>query len=321
MNISKSWKKYLPIVGIALFVYIVLKLNISEIAKEIAKANVYFIFLAIVLVIVMFFIQTLKWWYIARKQKIEVSYKQAWKINLMSGFYGMITPSRIGSIIRADYLKKYTPNIGKGISNFVLDKVLDICSLFLLAFVFSFIFRDKLASSFFVYSLTILLIILFLTWVFLNKNRARVILGFFYNRLVPNSMKERAKSTFNSFYEDIPKKRNLAVASIFNIINWVITYLITYCVGIAVGINLPFIYFLAILPITTVISMIPISVGGFGTREAAMITLFGLFGIEGTKVFSMSIIGVIITLVIPALIALVYILLNRRGDKNDKEIA
>ena len=123
-------KKYLPIIGIAIFLYILLKLNISDVLKEISNANINFLLIAIFFVFISFIIQTLKWFAIAKVQMINIPFIEAFKIDLISNFYGFITPSRIGGVIRAEYLRKYNNNnLGKGVSNFVLDKVLDLCSL------------------------------------------------------------------------------------------------------------------------------------------------------------------------------------------------
>ena len=85
----------------------------------------------------------------------------------------------------------------------------------------------------------------------------------------------------------------------------------TYFVGLSLGIDLPFIFYLAILPIGTLITLIPISINGLGTREATLISLFALFGIESAKVFSMSIVSLIIAGIIPAIIGIFLIFKKR----------
>lgn len=298
------WKKSLPLIGIALFVYILIKLDISKIIKEITNVNLFYLLISLIFVGLFLFTQTLKWFVIARKQKINVPFLEAFKINLISDFYGFITPSKIGGLIRAKYLKKYTENIGKGISNFTLDKLLDIISVFFIAIIFLFIFKKKfpgLPVEFFAIVLISLILIMF---IFLKKERSKSILMFFYNKMVPKKMKEKAKLTFNSFYEDLPKKRHFILFFIINLLSWINVYIIAFFVGKALGINLPFVYFLTILPIGTLVSLIPITINGLGTREATLISLFALFGVSAEKVFSMSILNIVISGIVPAIIAI-----------------
>lgn len=296
-----NWKKYIAIIGIFIFVYLLIKLDVIKIMKEISKANLFLLLISVFLVFMFLIIQTSKWFFIAKNQKISIPFKEAFKINLISNFYGFITPSKIGTIIRAKYLEKYGAEIGTGVCNFTLDKILDISSVLFIAIIFSFIFRGFFSISI-QYLIMVFLILIFLTLVFMKKERSKFLLGFIYRKIIPENIKAKARLTFNSFYENMPKKRYMILFFLLNIINWIFVYFISFLIGRSLGINLPFIYFLAILPLSTLVSLIPISIDGLGTKEATLIFLFSLFGIEATKVFSMSIIFLFVTGILPALI-------------------
>ena len=87
-----------------------------------------------------------------------------------------------------------------------------------------------------------------------------------------------------------------------------------FLVSVGVGIDIPIVYFFAIFPIGTIISLIPISINGLGTREAVLISLFGLFGVSAAKVFSMSIICLFITGILPAIPA-IWLVFKNNNDK------
>ena len=304
-NKPKTWKNFLPVIGILLFFYILFKINLVNVLEEIKKANIYFLLIALILLIIMLVIQTFKWHIIAVFQDIKVPFKESFKINLISNFYGLITPSKLGTIIRAEYLKKYTKNknIGKGLFNFTIDKILDSTSLIFIAILFSFVFKNKLnlpigffTGLFFVFVL--------LTLFFIKKERSKIVLRFFYRKFINKKIKDKTKTTFDSFYENIPKKRYFILFFLLNLVSWIFIYLIYYFIGLSLGIKINFLYYMAILPLGTLVSMIPISVGGLGTREAALISLFALFDVNGVKVFSMSVIDYFIVGILPSLTAL-----------------
>lgn len=301
-----NWKNLLPVIGIGLFVYLVLKLDVSKIFNEIANADIRFMLIALVLVFISFSTSTIKWFVIARQQKIDVPFFEAFKINMMSGFYGFLTPSRLGSIIRIEYLKKFNKNkFGKGISNYVLEKILDLGSLFLLVLISSFALKDILSITYFHYALFGIGFLVLLILIFMDENRSREILKFFYFKFIPKKIKDTAKDGFYSFYEDVPKKRHFIVFFFFNMLNWITLYSIFFFIALSVGINVPFIYFLLFMPIATFVGQIPITVNGLGTREAVMISLFGILEVEATKVFSMSLINLVINGIFPAIIGMV----------------
>ena len=294
-------KKYLPIIGIGLFIYILTKIGISQTIQEISHANLFFLLVAMLFVFVSLITGTLKWFIIARKQKIKIPFYQAFKINLIGVFYGFITPSKIGGIVRSEYLRKYNKNnsLGKGVSNYVLDKVLDLCSLGFLAAVFSFTFSLGSVNYFYFAILGLILLVSALL-MFRDEGRSKKVMRIFYG-FVPKKMKTKVKKGFYAFYKDMPEKKHFILFFLFNIVNWIVLYTITFFIGVSLGINISFFYFLAILPIATLVGQIPITISGLGTREATMISLFGLLGVGATKVFSMSMISLAMG-IIPAII-------------------
>jgi len=308
----KQVRKFLPIIGIGIFIYLLIKLDVTKVLREIENVNLYYLAIAIILVLIFFVTQTLKWFVIARKQKINVPFKEAFKINLVSNFYGFITPSKIGSIIRVDYLKD-RGDTGRGLSNFVIDKILDLSSLFILAIGFGFIFYEKIISSFYLYFIiAIFLLMITISFIFYKKDASKPFLRFVHRILIPKKMKEKSKELFDSFYKEMPSLGFLFPVFLLNLVNWIIDYAGMYFMALALGIDIGFIPFLAILPITTLVAQIPITINGFGTREITMISLFGLFGIAAVKIFSMSILNILITSVIPSIFAILFMFRRER---------
>ena len=310
-------KKFFPFIGIALFAYLLIKLDINEIFKQLLGASKIYLIAALIFVLFYLFFQTLQWHVLAKKQKIPILFRESLKINLISNFYGLITPSKLGAIIRAEYLKKYS-NAGKGISNFVIDKVLSLISLCFIALLFGFIvLKEKLDwvnGLTLIYGILLFFLVIGMFLFFYNKEKSKSVLKVVYRKLVPKRMKEKAKGTFNAFYEDLPKKGSLFGIFLLHLVSWLVGYIMVYFVALSLGINIKFIYFIGVYPLASLVAQIPITISGLGTREAALIALFGLFGIGAVKVFSMSIIALFIMGVFPALLAIPFIL--RERNKN-----
>lgn len=308
----KHWKKYLSIIGIALFIYIIVKLDFFIILNEIQNANPFYLLLAALTLISMLIIQTFKWYFIARIQGIKVPFKDAFEMNIISNFYGFVTPSKAGGIIRAEYLREYTfdKNIGQGLFNFTIDKILDFIVIIFMTIVFSFVFKDTLDLPIMFFSVLFIGFI-GITLFFMSKQRSKFVLRFFYRKLIPTKFRDTAKVTFESFYENVPKKRYLLLFFFLTFCSWISIYAIIYFIGLSLGISLSLYYYLAILPIGTIVGMLPISIAGLGTREATLISLFALFDVPAAKVFSMSLINILLVGIIPA-IAGIYLILKRK---------
>ncbi|MCL5018805.1 MAG: flippase-like domain-containing protein [Candidatus Pacearchaeota archaeon] len=311
-------KKFFPIIGVGLFIYLLIKLDVVKIFNQITSLNIFYLGIAFLLFFIFFFFQTLKWTIIAWKQRIDIPFKDAFKINVISDFYGFVTPAKIGGVIRADYLKKYDGG-NRGLSNFVIDKVLDLSSLFILAFfgiLISFLlYQNSIISEGYVYLLAgIAFVILICSVIFYKKESSRFLLKFIYKKFLPEKIKEKARLAFENFYEKIPSVRFLFFVFVINIISWIINYSAVYFIGLSLGININFLIFLSILPISTLIAQIPITINGLGTREVTMISLFGIFAIDSVKVFSMSLLGIVIANIIPSILAIIFLIQNKKNE-------
>jgi len=305
----KQVRKFLPIIGIGIFVYLLIKLDILKVIQQVKNVNLFYILLAFILTFFFLIIQTVKWYVIARKQKITIPFIDAFKINLISSFYGFVTPSKIGSIMRIDYLNRYKGNTGKGLSNFVIDKVLDLSSLFILTLVFGFLFYKSLISNSYWYLICAMFgVMIILSLILYRKESSKRFLKFVHRLFIPKKLKEKSRELFNSFYEDMPSLGFLSFVFVINLFNWVIDYIAIYFMSLSLGIEIGYIPFLVIMIISTLVAQIPITINGLGTREITLISLFGLFGIESVKVFSMSILNIIITTIVPAIFAIILLL-------------
>ncbi len=308
----KKIRKFIPILGVGLFVYLLIKLDLVKIVQQIGKVNLFYILLAFIITFVFFIFQTIKWYVIARKQKIAIPFGAAFKVNLISTFYGLVTPSKIGSIMRIDYLNRYGGNTGKGVSNFVIDKVLDVTSLFVLTVVFGFLFYKSLISNtswYFIFGIFGMIMILSL--VLYRKESSKRVLKFVHRLFIPKKMKERSIELFESFYEDMPSLGFLLLVFIINLANWAVDYIAIYFMALSLGIQINYIPFLVVMIISTLVAQIPVTINGLGTREITLVKLFGLplFGsIDSVRVFSMSVLNIIITNIVPAIFAIILLL-------------
>ncbi len=82
----------------------------------------------------------------------------------------------------------------------------------------------------------------------------------------------------------------------------IISFLNVYLLFKALDIDVPIIFILAAMPIIQIISLIPVTLSGFGLREGAFIYFFSQQGIPVEIAFSVSIINFAILTGLPAAI-------------------
>lgn len=59
--------------------------------------------------------------------------------------------------------------------------------------------------------------------------------------------------------------------------------------GLSLGLPLSFADYLVFIPVVTVVTLVPVSVGGWGVREAAFVALLGLVGVPSHMALAFSV--------------------------------
>ncbi len=306
--------RFLPVVGLAIFAYLVLSAGIGNIVSVFLLLNPFYLAIACVLVIVNFSLQNLKWKMILSGQRIDIGYKKLYKIYMIGAFYGFITPGKIGTFLRVKYIQKCTgKSLGECSVNLVVERIIDMLVLFLLAIAGLVYLVNFISPSLLVLILAAFAVFGAFVVILLRENTSRKLLKIFWKVLVPKSMKGELREAFNSFFKNMIHVRALVVPSLISLAAWVSIYSASYMAALSIGIDVPFTAILTIQPLATIVALIPITVGGWGTREAVWLFLFSFYGVLAQQVMALSILSGLVTYIIPAAVGGVLSLTEERN--------
>lgn len=301
-------RNFLPVIGIAVFLYLVYSTGIEKILKAVSEADFILVFPALVFTVLLVFLQAYKWDLVLKSQKTYLSFWKVVKMQFAGIFYGIITPGKIGSFIKIDYLSKETgKRLSSSGSSVVIERVLDLLCVFVLALIGSVFVANIFSEIFFYVSLLFFLFAFALVVFFVFKfEKSRNLLRVLHRFLVPEKLKQKSKDSFKEFYSSFPSNYELVFPFITGIVYWIATYSIAFIVMQSLGLNIGLFELLALLPIVTLITLIPVTVSGFGTREASLIVLLGFFGIAPEAVIAFSLLSFFVANVPIALIGAYY---------------
>ncbi|MBI2110052.1 flippase-like domain-containing protein, partial [Candidatus Woesearchaeota archaeon] len=251
----------------------------------------------------------IKWIYIIKKQGINLDFWKATKYYFISVFYSFITPARTGSLMRAYYVSKYTKkNLVYCASSIVLERFIDLLVVFLLAIAGAF-----LLTGFLQYVLIAFALFLIAGLIMFNKDRMYHVFKIFHWFFVNDGLKDKLKGGFDEFYKSLPKLKYWVIPFFLTIAFWLSNYSIDFLVAKAFNMNIPWFDFVMIFPIATILGLIPITVSGLGTREVALIYLFGLYGVKPEITVAFAVVTIVLTSVWPALVGAVLALKESRN--------
>lgn len=296
-----SWKKIAPLIGVILFIYILSKLDFSELWQAIKRIDYrYFLVLPFTVVLILY-LQTLKWQVLLKLQGFKIRFASLLKIHLISNYYAFITPSRIGYFTKIPYLQHILGgSLAKAGGSVIIDRILDILVLALFALVGSLLLLSYYPNVF-VVSLILVLILIIIILFFYSKKRAKFFISFF-KIFIPERFKDKLREIFNEFYDNFPAKKKLLIPVLLTLVVWLIAYSQMYIIALALSINISYWHFIILLPLSTVVSLLPITISGLGTREAVLILIFSAYNVSSESIVAMSLIGFVLLYYLPSFI-------------------
>ena len=297
-KLLKYVKKFLPLIGIVILIYIIYSLDIEKIKDALFSINPIFIILALTLTLPRLLIRNYAWQLIQKEQKITLGFSESLKIFLIGFFYGSISPGYIGQLMRVPYIKVKTgAPYGKLFVNSTLEVVIHTMSLYGMILLGAFLIIGTRPDLFFISALAIFIIIAILLY-FVKKERGEKLFYFGIKYFIPKKLKKHFIQFVDTFYTDFPRIRKLIIPMILGVFTWIIIFSQEYLVVMALGLPIPYLYFLLLYPIANIIGFIPITFAGLGTREATAIFLFCTvcqFNVSEEEILVVSLVGFLLT--------------------------
>jgi len=289
-------KRFLPLVGIILFFYTIYILDISDIIDAFLSVDLLILLIAIPLTIPRVLIRNYAWKCISDEQQIDISYKGLLSVFLMGYFYGTITPGYLGQLMRIPYLKERTDEpYGKLFFNSSIETIIHTMSLYIMMFFGALIVIGSYPELFTI--TTVWLISLsFVLFLFIRRNRGEYIFNALIQYFIPRSVKTHMHDFADTFYKDFPRISKLLFPLFIGTFTWILIYTQYYCIVYALDLDIPYLYFLLLMPVANLAAFIPITFAGLGIREFTAVILFTtLFSVSDEKIFVVSLLGFIIT--------------------------
>lgn len=271
-NLQKIKSFTVFITPIAIFILLFSKMNIPEFISCLKEINVVFLLAGILIsIFVEIFIPSIQWQRILHALNCPLNLKEALFIRVGSRPAKSLLPFKSGELARAFYLKKQRGfPVSLGISSLFFQLILNFLVLVIIM---------SLAYILFIRPSYLILFFLLLSFLCILY-----ILSF---RLIKKFILYFAKRVGSRFYNSVDalfkiyrkfKLKDLAAIVSYSVIIWVGGFITFIVIFKAVGLDVPVYAILIFVPLIIIISNIPITISGLGTREAALVFLFYEFG-------------------------------------------
>lgn len=224
-------------------------------------------------------------------------------------FFSLFLPSTIGGdLMRSMDLSAHTKKPKEVIATILLDRLSGYIGLVLLA-LSSLAFGWKLIEDHSVLASVVIITGLLVAILLVLFN------NFFYtliSRLLSAGPAGKIRETISSLHHEIhifKHNRKVIVKSIvMSVLVQIIAPVSFYISAVALGLKTSPAYFFIFIPIISAITLLPISIGGLGLRDATTIFFFAKAGVSGDLAFAMSLVNFSFILVCGLLGGVLYVL-------------
>lgn len=290
----KSGIKILSLIGIALFVIILSRINLGALVDILSHTSIVYLILALMVNCFAIILKSQKWKIIVNSVRPNFPLKESIKAFFVGFAFSTITPAKLGDFIKVLYINDDRCGLGKCISTVVIDRLIDIILLFSIALIaicgFSVIYRIEILSV-----STIVLIVAGLLaglYLVLHRPLLSALLKPFFTIFVPEHLKSKVTLYYDDFFSGLftfYQDRSRFISSIsIGIISWIPPFVYGYLLALSIGIDTGILFFVLVIPVLSLLDLLPISISGIGTRDVALIFLFGLKGISPEQAVAFS---------------------------------
>lgn len=289
----------LLLVGVAIIALMIYLIGPADIAKDLERADPFYLLLAVIIHFVTFGLFTLRWSIATRAVGINIRKRHLLPMLLVGMAINNLTPSARGGgePVRAYILGKYSSTpIESALATVIADRGLDTFPFIILAIItiVSMILYFDL-SPIWIISLIVAVIIILIVFVLAlyvsvdNEagekftNWITNILKFFYKRGYEKwSFKiKNAIIEFQDSMRVMLKNKQIFIYGIpLSFLLWLLEILRVYFIFCAFGANVTLIVIAEVFIVATLIGMIPLLPGGLGAIEGMMIILYSAAGIS-----------------------------------------
>lgn len=295
--------------SIILLIFLFRNVDKKSLYEVIKNADKTLLFLAFCIFFSGYALCLLRWEMLLKAVKIHLPLKRI-IISFSGGiFFSLFLPSTIGGdLMRSIDLAAHTKRPKEVVATVLLDRLsgyIGLVSLALLSILFGWRFiqdRSVLLSVAIITGVLIaVLLVLFNRFVY-NK----------INKILHSPSAGKIRESIKNLHQEIHyfrhHKKVIVNNLIFSAVIQATAPLTFFVLALALGLKIKLLYFFIFLPIISAITLLPISIGGLGLRDATTVFFFAKVGVVKNLAFAMSLINFFFILICGALGGLIYAL-------------
>jgi len=274
--------------------------------------NIYYLIIAFVFYFIAISFIVFRWGILLKAYGHNIFRPFLWQSALIGFFYNNILPSSVGGDFYRVYDIKQNKDVPvkEGTATVVIERTIGTLTSLTMLIIAYFLGLFKYLSKNEALGLLISILVMALLFIAIFFPRL------FKLNLLLNKFRifARIRPGLKEFHGILISYRHkikyLLISYLFSLIIQVFFIISFNSIALALGLELKFYVFIFILPFIALVSIVPITVGGIGIRENALVFAITIFGIAHGKATLFSLIVLAIILIIGMIGGIIYLIKN-----------
>lgn len=278
-------------VGLLVLAIILLSVDLEALGEVLADCRIDLVIAGYGLNLVAIWVKSVRWGLILKALSITVGLGRTFGYYLAGIFLGVATPGRLGELGRYLYLKKEgiqrTPT---AVASIVSDRLMDVCLLVVIGLLASVYFGlVDLAPELPWFGVTGLALALVLVYLFRTEWLGRSIRWLFC-RYRSRELFRLFDSSVREFYLglEVPFRKSFVSCLSLTVFAYLLFFASVWILARSLGIDIGLFEVSLTVGLASLLSLLPITFAGLGTRDAVFLWSFHRLGLEAAQALAFS---------------------------------
>ena len=281
------------IASLAILGFVLYKADLSLVLDRMRQADPLFLALVLLTPFAGYAITSIRWQGLLRAAGAVVPFGRLYRACLTAVFFNQLLPSTVGGDVARVYAawKSGAPR-SVALSSLLVDRVIGVLAQVLVAAaIIPFLVSSTLPTAvyFTVGGIALAVGTLVLAVFQPSSKPAALILGIVDR--VPGPFAKIARKLEAGFAPYRGRWGVLARAIMISLVMIVNVVLMHWLIGRALGLDLSILVYLFVIPVATIVMLVPISINGIGLREAIFALLLGAYGVDKADAVALSLLA------------------------------
>jgi hypothetical protein len=297
----------MPLVGLTIFALIVYRTGPGRIVATLSGIAWPQLLWAPLLVAAIMLVRGARWHYVIRSLGIDYPLGRATRVWAIGFFASSVTPAKAGDAVRAVYLRNDTGRpMGEAFLTVFMDRLWDLGFILAAGTASVLLFSSRYIR---IPSAPLLaaaaLLIAAAAAAATRRAWVRALLRPAVAVMVPARFRDSLSASFHTFYDAMrthgSKPARAGVMLLYTLLCWALIFALAVYVARLLSLPVAAGYIALIMPVVTLVELIPFSIAGLGTRDATVMYFFGVVGAGAAHAVGFSIVYLLIGTYLTAL--------------------